>query len=259
MGRQKKSSYKYEDTAFAKRINELQLKYGYTDEEVLNKLEQENCPIANVQTYASYKSGKRQPRDFDIMLAAFSRIYGVTAGYLIGTEDVPNPQIKSVQDATGLSETAAAALMRLKDGTVNLLPLTDTILSAMEGENVWLYSDIFQQMYRDYSDSLKAGCSKKPSDSEKTGTAQDFFSEREHMNYMRLHIITRIYQLWYETMAAKMPWVFEAEREKEEARLEYACSPEGVADMIAGYEESERYLTEHGPAAPEPTEQPKNK
>ena len=63
--------HEYEQTEFAKHIVELQQKHGYSDQYVVDNIVNENNAtlIGNVQTYGSYKSGKRKnPRDFDDVL-----------------------------------------------------------------------------------------------------------------------------------------------------------------------------------------------
>lgn len=146
MGRQKIHSY--EQTVFAKRISLLQKKYGYTNDYIIDNLKDEkgNCLISDTQTYGNYKSGKRLPRDFPEIISAFSRFYDVTAGYLIGTEDAPNHQLKSIQDATGLSEASVKKLVNARKNSPEIIKVIDSIIPVLNKENIPLFFYFFQQM-----------------------------------------------------------------------------------------------------------------
>lgn len=166
MGR--KQLLKYEQTAFAKNISELQKERGYTDDYVMEHIVNEfGFPlIENVQTYCSYKSGKRNPRDFSDMLIAFSKFYGVTTDYLLGRDKTPNHQVKAVQDVTGLSDKASRRLMSFHDKYPNLLQMIDVLLCESSDEDITFFLNLYNQIYEEYKDT-KAGDTSSSYDLEK--------------------------------------------------------------------------------------------
>lgn len=249
MGRKKRKGYKYENTPFAIRIRELQALNGYKDREVMEKLDKENYYIENVQTYQSYKSGKRRPRDFDEAVVAFSKIYNVSADYLLGTSDTPNLTFEKAHVATGLSLESIKALVNAGKAFPGLAELTDAVISGMEGEGVLQYYNIFQQMYSDYRDSVRAEYYRKylnSGDSVKEAGAQAFFAERKMKEMARFHFIQSFYEYCYNAAVSRMSKTFDMMLENESYNAVYGNSPEGIAEMQKAVEESERYLAEQG-------------
>ena len=156
MGRKKKNNDKR--TIFAERIEKLQLLNGYSSEYVLNNLlDDEGTPLINdQQTLSNYKSGKRKPQNFDKALKAFAKFYDVTTDYLLGLDDTPNPQIKSVQDFTDLSDDAVKGLVVLKNTQPDVLAMVDALLTSATSEHITLLFNLYQQIYDDYQD-IKEG------------------------------------------------------------------------------------------------------
>lgn len=218
MARPKK--HEYEKTAFAKRIVELQEKHGYTDQYVVDNLVNENNAtlIGNVQTYGSYKSGKRKPQDFDSHLKAFAKFYDVTTDYLLGIDDTPKPQVKSVQDATGLSESSVRKLMLFKDKYAEIMKMIDAIISGASDEDITFYINLYSQIYNDYKDSK----------SEITDSAYDM-DKMQH----RFLLSQSMYSYWQDIVTAKLAPQFDKEILAEKDRYEYEHSQEfreGIPD-----------------------------
>lgn len=154
MGRKK--IHNYDQTAFARRICELQKHNGYTDQDVMDGVVDEygNTLINDAQVYGSYKSGKRRnPRDFPILLQAFAKFYDVTADYLLELDDNPKPQIKSVQDATGLSVDAVRNLMSFHNDFPALIKMMDTLLSSTDENGIAFLLNLYNQILSDYRDN----------------------------------------------------------------------------------------------------------
>lgn len=153
MGRKK--IHDYEQTAFARRICELQKQNNYTDQDVMDGVVDEygNTLINDTQVYGSYKSGKRKnPRDFLVLLQAFAKFYDVTADYLLELDDFPKPQIKSVQDATGLSVDAVKNIMDFNNAYPEIMKMIDTIFSYASGEGQMFIINLYNQILSDYRD-----------------------------------------------------------------------------------------------------------
>lgn len=187
MGRKKK--HNYTKTAFAIRISKLQQKYGYTEEYVINKLkDKDEIPlINNIQTYQSYKSGKRTPRDFPDMLIAFSKFYGVTTDYLLQLEETPNHQVKAVQDATGLSEHATRQLMNFSNNYPDIFKMIDVLFSNSSGEDITFFINLYNEIYQEYKD-IKLGDTSSSYDSEKM--QQRFLRMQQMYNYISTTVRT---------------------------------------------------------------------
>lgn len=174
----------YEQTAFAKSISNLQTERGYTDDYVMEHIVNEfgATLIENVQTYGSYKSGKRKsPRDFPDLLIAFSKFYNVTTDYLLGLEETANHQVKAVQDVTGLSNKATRRLMSFHDKYPNILQMIDVLLCESSDEDIIFFLNLYNQIYEEYKDT-KAGDTSSSYDLEKM---QHRFLWMQHMyNYI---------------------------------------------------------------------------
>lgn len=214
MGRPKE--HDYEKTKFAERITELQEKYGYSDQYVMDNIVNENNAtlIENPQTYGSYKSGKRKnPRDFDDILKAFAKFYGVTTDYLLGLDNTPNPQVKSVQDATGLSESSVRKLMLFKDKYPDIMNMIDAIISGASGENATFYFSLYNQIYEDYKDS-------------KSGVV-DFANDMIKMQH-RFLLTQSMYSYWQNIVTAALAPQFDKEMLLEQERINYEHSQEYI-------------------------------
>lgn len=249
MGRKKRKGYKYENTPFAVRIREQQASNGYKDREVMELLAKENYFIENVQTYQSYKSGKRRPGDFDEAVAAFSKIYNVSADYLLGMSDTPNLTFEKAHVATGLSIESIKALVNAGKAFPGLVELTDAVISGMEGEGVLQYYNIYQQMYSDYCDSAKAEYYRKflnSGDSVKEAEAQSFLNESKMKEMARFYCIQNFYEYCYNAAVSRMSKTFDMMLENESYNAMYENSPEAIAARQKAMEESDRYLAEQG-------------
>ena len=196
MGRHKK--HHYNRTVFAVRIEELQRQHNYTNEYVLEHLTDENdFPlISDLQVLNSYKSGKRRPRSFDEALKAFSRFYDVTTDYLLGLSDAPNPQIKSVQEATGLSECAVRRLVQFRDNSPELLAMLDAIIAGTSEEDTNSWFNLYQQIYNDYKDSKENSAS------------TEIYTEMMKMQ-KRVFFMQAVYDRWRRIVIAKLSEQFD--------------------------------------------------
>lgn len=181
MGR--KRLHEYEQTDFAKNISDLQKERGYTDDYVMEHIVNEfGVPlIENVQTYSSYKSGKRSPRDFPDMLIAFSKFYNVTTDFLLGRDKTPNYQVKAVQDVTGLSDKATRRLMNFHDKYPDILKMIDVLLSDSADEDVMFFINLYHQIYEEYKDD-KSGNTSSAYDLEKMQSR--FLRMQQMYNYI---------------------------------------------------------------------------
>lgn len=217
MGRKKTNNYKL--SIFAQRISELQEKYGYTDEYIISKLldkNDEDTPylINNLQTYQSYKSGKRKPRNFFSILIAFAEFYDVTIDYLVGIEDTPNHQVKAVQDVTGLSEAAIKRLQSLKDNSSGILEMIDAILSGTQEEDVVYFFNLYTQIYQDYYDDFKVD-------------VNEFEYDRKLLSSQRRYeTIQRLYDYCKRVVTPKLAPRFEKEILMEESYEQYISGEE---------------------------------
>lgn len=182
--------YEYDQTAFARSISKLQKDQGYTDDYVMEHIVNEHGAtlIENVQTYSSYKSGKRKtPRDFPDILIAFSKFYGVTTDYLLELEKTANHQVKAIQDVTGLSDRATRRLMSFHDKYPDVLQMIDVLLCESSDEDITFFLNLYNQIYEEYKDT-KAGDVSTSYDFEKM---QDRFLRMQQMyNYISTTVRT---------------------------------------------------------------------
>lgn len=182
--------YEYDQTAFARSISKLQKDRGYTDDYVMEHIVNEHGAtlIENVQTYSSYKSGKRKtPRDFPDILIAFSKFYGVTTDYLLELEETSNHQVKAIQDVTGLSDRATRRLMSFHDKYPDVLQMIDVLLCESSDEDITFFLNLYNQIYEEYKDT-KAGDVSTSYDFEKM---QDRFLRMQQMyNYISTTVRT---------------------------------------------------------------------
>lgn len=219
MGRKKTNNYV--PSPFGKRISALQEKYGYTDQYVIDNIVNENniTLITDTQVYGSYKSGKRQyPRDLDVILKAFAKFYDVTTDYLLGIDDTPKPQVQSVQDATGLSESSVRKLMLFKDKYPDIMKMIDAIISGASGEDITFYISLYNQIYNDYKDSK----------SEVTNSVYDM-DKMQH----RFLLTQSMYSYWQNIVTAALAPHFNKEMLLEQERIDYEHSQEFI-DKISG-------------------------
>ena len=176
MGRKK--IHDYDQTAFARRICELQKQNGYSDQDVMDGVVDEygNTLINDAQVYGSYKSGKRKnPRDFPVLLQAFAKFYDVTTDYLLELDDYPTPQIKSVHDATGLSAEAVKNIMEFNKNYPEIMKMIDTIFSYASGEGQAFIINLYTQILNDYRDKKSSA------------STYDYNREYEQMQSRILH------------------------------------------------------------------------
>ncbi len=144
--------HKYNSTPFSRRICLLQKERGYSDEEVIAGVVDDNGNplITGEQAYKTHKSGRSQPNNFQDMLRGYARFYDVSVDYLLELTDSPTPEIGSVGEVTGLSDAATRQLAALKDGSPELLKMLDTIISTASGE---VLASLYARIYKDYKDS----------------------------------------------------------------------------------------------------------
>lgn len=208
MGRHKK--HNYNRTVFAVRIEELQWQNNYTDAYVLEHLtDEKGIPIINdKQVLDSYKSGKRRPGNFDEALKAFSRFYDVTTDYLLGLSDTPNPQIKSVQEATGLSEGAVRRLVQFRDKSPQVLAMVDAIIAGTSEEDMSFFN-LYRQMYNDYKDSKANNVS--------TGIDAEMMKMQNRVFFMQA-----VYDRWRKSVIAKLSEQFDREILEEQDEYEHS-------------------------------------
>ena len=208
--------HEYEQTEFAKHIVELQQKHGYSDQYVVDNIVNENNAtlIGNVQTYGSYKSGKRKnPRDFDDVLKAFAKFYDVTTDYLLGIDETPKPQVKSVQDATGLSESSVRKLILFKNKYPDIMKMIDVIISGSSDEDITYYISLYNQIYNDYKDSKL----------EITDSDYDM-NKMQH----RFLLTQSMYSYWQNIVTAALAPQFDREILEKEDRTAYEHSQEFI-------------------------------
>ena len=143
MGR--KQTNTYDSTPFSRRICQLQEERGYTDQQVIDGVVDDNGNrlITGEQAYKTHKTARSQPNNFQDMLRGYARFYGVSIDYLLEMTDNPTPELGTVHEITGLSDVAVRHLTTLKDESPALLEMIDAIISAASDENIFsLYSRI---------------------------------------------------------------------------------------------------------------------
>ncbi len=183
-------------TVFSKRIVELQDKHGYTDDQILDLLRKSNGDpwIKNTQTYYTWRSGTRMPSDFQAVIVAFADFYGVSTDYLLREDAPETPQIKTVQDATGLSVDAVRNIMDFNNSYPEIMKMIDTIFSYASGEGQAFIINLYNQILNDYRDRKtkeaeeKAAKKKKSAKTNKNPeSTYDFNHEYEQMQSRILH------------------------------------------------------------------------
>ncbi len=150
MGR--KQTNIYPSTPFSRRICQLQEEHGYSDEEVIAGVVDDNGNrlITGLQAYKTHKSGRSEPNNLQDMLRGYARFYDVSVDYLLEMTDDQKPEIGKAEKITGLSEATVRQLITLKDKSPELLEMIDAIISAASGENI---SSLYTRIYKDYKDS----------------------------------------------------------------------------------------------------------
>lgn len=150
MGR--KQTNTYPSTPFSRRICLLQKERGYSDEEVIAGVVDDNGNplITGEQAYKTHKSGRSQPNNLQDMLSGYARFYKVSVDYLLEMTDETTPDRAEAQKTTGLTDTAVRQLTALKDGSPELLKMLDAIIAAASGEAL---ASLYARIYKDYKDS----------------------------------------------------------------------------------------------------------
>lgn len=150
MGR--KQTNTYDSTPFSRRICQLQEEHGYTDQEVIEGVIDENGNplITGEQAYKTHKTGRSQPNNIQDMLRGYARFYGVSIDYLLEMTDDQTPEVGTVNEITGLSAAAVRQLTTLKDESPVLLEMVDAILSAAAAENI---ASLYARIYKDYKEA----------------------------------------------------------------------------------------------------------
>ncbi|MBD5155785.1 MAG: hypothetical protein HDT15_12190 [Oscillibacter sp.] len=212
---------KKKNAYFSKRIGELQRLRGYSTNYVIENLFFDNGePVINDrQVLDKYKSGIRNPQHFEATVRAFAKFYNVTTDYLLGADDVPNRQIKSVQEVTGLGEQAIRRLTQLKDQYPDILAMVDAIIAGTEEyKDIADYITLYNQIFEDYKDLT-------PSDTEET--ADDNLIEvlglaAEMRKVQKRFFLTQaLYAHWQRIVTAKLAPTFEKEKKMEEDQRKF--------------------------------------
>lgn len=189
-------------TFFPKRIKELQLLRKYSTNYVVeNLLYDDGEPVINDrQILDNYKSGKRTPKYIEDTLKAFAKFYNVTTDYLLGADDVPNRQIKSVQEVTGLSEQAIRRLTQLKDEYPDVLAMIDAIIAGTEEDkDIADYITLYNQIFEDYKETS--------GDKGVSGLAAEMRKVQK-----RFFLTQALYAHWQRIVTAKLAPTFEKKR-----------------------------------------------
>ena len=201
---------------FGERIGELQRLRGYSTNYVMENLFfDDGEPVINDrQVLDKYKSGKRSPQHFEATVRAFAKFYDVTTDYLLGLDDTPNPQIKAVQDVTGLSTEAIRRLTQLKDQYPDILAMVDAIIAGTAAEDIVDYITLYNQIYSDYRDS-------KQPDKEVKGLLSEMDTVQR-----RFFLTQTLYNYWQRIVTAKLAPSFDKEMLMEADRNQYEHSQE---------------------------------
>lgn len=213
---------------FGERIGELQRLRGYSTNYVMENLFfDDGEPVINDrQVLDKYKSGKRSPQHFEATVRAFAKFYDVTTDYLLGLDDVPNPQIKAVQDVTGLSTEAIRRLTQLKDQYPDILAMVDAIIAGTEEDkDIADYITLYNQIFDDYKDSMKPdAAAKKGKDSKPSEKGSSDDNQKEvpglavemRKIQKRFFLTQALYAHWQRIVTAKLAPTFEKEKKIEE-------------------------------------------
>lgn len=203
-------------TFFPKRIKELQLLRGYSTNYVMENLFfDDGEPIINDrQVLDKYKSGQRAPQYFEDTLKAFAKFYDVSTDFLLGADDVPNRQIKSVQEVTGLSEDAIRRLTQLKDQCPDILAMVDAIIAGTEEDaDIADYITLYNQIFEDYKETT--------GDKGVSGLAVEMYKIQK-----RFFLTQALYAHWQRIVTAKLAPKFEREKKIEEDQREFEHTQE---------------------------------
>ena len=202
---------KKKNAYFGKRIGELQRLRGYSTNYVIENLFFDNGePVINDrQVLDKYKSGIRNPQHFEATVRAFAKFYNVTTDYLLGADDVPNRQIKSVQEVTGLSEQAIRRLTQLKDEYPDVLAMIDAIIAGTEEDkDIADYITLYNQIFEDYKETS--------GDKGVSGLAAEMRKVQK-----RFFLTQALYAHWQRIVTAKLAPTFEKEKKMEEDQREF--------------------------------------
>ena len=203
-------------TFFPKRIKELQLLRGYSTNYVMENLFfDDGEPVINDrQVLDKYKSGQRAPQYFEDTLKAFAKFYDVSTDFLLGADDVPNRQIKSVQEVTGLSEDAIRRLTQLKDQCPDILAMVDAIIAGTEEDaDIADYITLYNQIFEDYKETT--------GDKGVSGLAVEMYKIQK-----RFFLTQALYAHWQRVVTAKLAPKFDREIVLEEDHYQYEHSQE---------------------------------
>ena len=219
MGRNRTNEY--EPTPFSRRICQLQEEHGYTDQEVIEGVvdENRNPLITGEQAYKTHKTARSQPNNFQDMLRGYARFYDVSVDYLLEMTDSPTPEIGKVEEITGLGEQAVRRLTQLKDQYPDILAMVDAIIAGTEiNKDIADYITLYNQIFEDYKDS-------NPSENEETsddnrievlGLAAEM---RKVQN--RFFLTQALYAHWQRIVTAKLAPTFEKEKKMEEDQRKF--------------------------------------
>lgn len=213
-------THDYTLTDFAMKLSDLQAEHKLSTEQVINSLkDKDGNPIdMERQVYDSYKSGKRLPQSkhFPEIIRAFADLYGVTSDYLLGIDENPSPQIKSVQDATGLSEASVRNLMRFNTEYPHIMKMIDAIIAGSTGEDILVFLDLYAQLYNEYKETH----SDEPVRNYDAAKAQTHFLLMQNM-FSYIKSVTE----------TPMSEIFENDLREETKRHDYENTPEYIDNM----------------------------
>lgn len=224
-------------TFFSKRIKELQHSCGYSTNYVMENLFYDDGePVINDrQVLDKYKSGQRAPQYFEDTLKAFAKFYDVTTDYLLGLDDVPNRQIKSVQEITGLSEQAIRRLTQLKDQYPDILAMVDAIIAGTkEDADIADYITLYNQIFEDYKDS-------KESDAAATSQKVPGLAVEMRKMQKRFFLTQALYAHWQRIVTAKLDPKFDKEHKAEKDRREFEHTQE-YSDVLPNSDTSRQTI-----------------
>ncbi len=222
MGRTRKTEYL--KTVFAKRIVELQQRYKYTDQYIVDNVQDEYGLqfITTLQSYQKWKNGERLPSNLQSAIIAFADFYGVSVEYLLREEAPETPQIKSVQDATGLSSDAVRKLLSLHKDFPVLSQMVDTVLSSLSNENEVLLVNLLEQILSDYNDKKNGQ------------TSSSYNMEKMQERILRAQ---QMYNFFDTIVENNMADYLDKEIEQRASEAEYYSSDEGSINILSALKE----------------------
>lgn len=229
---------------FCKRIEELQRFRGYSTNYVMENLffDDGELVIKDRQVLDKYKSGDRAPQYFEDTVRAFAKFYDATTDYLLGMDDTPNPQIKSVQDFTGLSEGAIKRLTQFKNEYPDILAMVDAIIAGTTAEDVADYITLYNQIYSDYRDTKLSGAAHEDKDSKQPDTeVKGLLSEMDKVQ-RRFFLTQALYNYWQRIVTAKLAPSFDKEMLMEADRQQYEHL-QAFSDTIPDIDPPEQTIT----------------